>query len=54
MKAFELTAKVNQNRLLQIEVPEDISPGKVRLLVLIPDEDIQTLEDGDPVKGIEV
>ena len=74
MKAFEITAQVDQNRLLQIEVPEGISPGKVRLIVLVPeeddageawmngisrewnaelsneDEDIYTLEDGDPIK----
>ncbi len=74
MKAFEITAQVDQNRLLQIEVPESISPGKVRLIVLVPeeddageawmngisrewrtelsnaDEDIYTLEDGDPIK----
>ncbi len=74
MKAFEITAQVDKNRLLQIEVPEGISPGKVRLILLVPeeddageawmngisrewkaelsnaDEDIYTLEDGDPIK----
>lgn len=39
MKAFELTAAVDSKHLLRAEVPETVSPGKVRLILLVPDED---------------
>jgi hypothetical protein len=39
MKALELTANIDNKHQLQVEIPKDISPGKVKLILLIPEED---------------
>ncbi len=39
MKAIELLGRVDETRHLQVEIPETLSPGPVRIIVLIPEED---------------
>ena len=37
MKAFELVAEVDEQRRLQVMLPESTMPGRVRVLVLVPE-----------------
>jgi hypothetical protein len=39
MKAIELIGKVDDSHQLQVEIPETLPPGPVRIIVLIPEED---------------
>ena len=39
MKALELIGEVDETHRLQVQVPEALPPGLVRILVLIPEED---------------
>ena len=39
MKAIELIAKVDNHHRLYADVPESLPSGKVRVLVLIPDDE---------------
>lgn len=39
MKAIELIGDVDKQRRLSAEVPEDLPPGPVRVLVLVPEHD---------------
>ena len=39
MKAVELIGEVNDKHQLQAQVPETLPPGRVRIIVLIPEED---------------
>jgi hypothetical protein len=39
MKAVELIGEVDAQHRLHAQVPGDLSPGRVRLIVLIPEED---------------
>jgi hypothetical protein len=39
MKAVELIGKVDDKHQLHAQVPGDLPPGQVRLIVLIPEED---------------
>jgi hypothetical protein len=39
MKAIELIGDIDERHRLQAEVPEDLPPGPVRLIVLLPDPD---------------
>lgn len=39
MKALELVGAIDERHKLQVEVPADLAPGPVRLIVLIPEED---------------
>ena len=39
MKALELIGEVDATHRLQVQVPETLPPGLVRILVLIPEED---------------
>ena len=39
MKALELIGEVDATHRLQVQVPEALPPGLVRVLVLIPEED---------------
>jgi hypothetical protein len=39
MKAIELIAKVDEHHHLYADVPDSLPAGRVRVLVLIPDED---------------
>lgn len=39
MKAIELLGRVDETRHLQVEIPETLPPGPVRIIVLIPEED---------------
>ena len=39
MKTVELIGDVDAERRLSAEVPEDVPPGPVRLLLLVPEED---------------
>jgi hypothetical protein len=39
MRAFELIGKVDEQHQLQVQVPETLPPGPVRVIVLIPEED---------------
>ena len=37
MKAFELVAEVDEQHCLQITLPQSVVPGKVRVLILVPE-----------------
>lgn len=39
MKAIELTGDIDDQHRLRAAVPNNLPPGKVRLIVLLPDED---------------
>ena len=39
MKAIELVGDIDDQHRLQAQVPKDVPPGQVRLIVLLPDED---------------
>ena len=39
MKAIELVGDIDDQHRLQAQVPKDVPPGQVRLVVLLPDED---------------
>ena len=39
MKAVELIGEVDDQHRLHAQVPGDLSPGRVRLIILIPEED---------------
>lgn len=39
MKAIELVGDIDERHRLKAEVPEDLPPGRVRLIVLLPDQD---------------
>lgn len=39
MRAVELIGKVDERHRLQVQVPETLPPGPVRIIVLIPEED---------------
>jgi hypothetical protein len=39
MKALELVGDIDEGHRLQAEVPENLPPGPVRLLILLPEED---------------
>ena len=39
MRAIELVGDVDAKHCLKAQVPEDLPPGPVRLLVLLPEED---------------
>ena len=39
MKAVELIGTVDEKHQLQIEIPETLPPGPVRVIVLFPEED---------------
>jgi hypothetical protein len=39
MKAVELIGEVNDKHQLQAQVPETLPPGRVRIIILIPEED---------------
>jgi len=39
MKAIELIGDIDEQHRLQARVPEELPPGPVRLIVLLPDED---------------
>ncbi|NIR52444.1 hypothetical protein GWO43_27840 [candidate division KSB1 bacterium] len=39
MKAIELFADVDKNHRLEAEIPKEIPPGKVKLILLFPEED---------------
>jgi hypothetical protein len=39
MKAIELVGEIDEQHRLQGQVPNDVPPGQVRLIVLLPDED---------------
>ena len=39
MKAIKLTGAIDDQHHLQAEVPAELPPGPVRLIVLLPDED---------------
>lgn len=39
MKAIELVGDIDDRHRLQAEVPADLPPGPVRLIVLLPEED---------------
>jgi len=45
MKAIELVGEIDERHGLRAEVPEDLPPGPVRLIVLLPEQDIAG-EDG--------
>ena len=49
MKALELIGEVDETHRLQVQVPEALPPGPVRILVLIPEEDDA---DGGWLQGI--
>jgi len=37
MKAFDLVAEVDEQRRLQMTLPQSVMPGRVRVLVLVPE-----------------
>jgi hypothetical protein len=39
MKAVEIMGQIDDNHHLQARVPPNLSPGPVRVIVLIPEED---------------
>jgi hypothetical protein len=39
MKAIELVGVIDERHRLHAEVPKELPPGQVRLIVLLPDED---------------
>lgn len=39
MKAIEITGKVDNQHSLRAQVPEDVPPGEVKLVLLLPDAD---------------
>lgn len=39
MKAIELVGDIDEQHRLQVQVPEELPVGPVRLIVLLPDED---------------
>jgi len=39
MKAIELVGDIDEEHRLQADVPAEVPPGPVRLIVLLPDED---------------
>lgn len=39
MRAVELIGKVDERHRLQVQVPETLPPGPVRIIVLVPEED---------------
>jgi hypothetical protein len=39
VKAFELVAEVDEKRRLQMTLPPSVMPGRVRVLVLVPEAD---------------
>jgi hypothetical protein len=39
MRAIEWTGDIDDHHRLQAHVPEELPPGPVRLIVLLPDED---------------
>lgn len=39
MKAIEMFGEIDEEHRLQVSVPEELPPGPVRLIVLLPDED---------------
>jgi hypothetical protein len=39
MKAIELLGDIDEQHRLRAEVPKDLPPGQVRLIVLLPEED---------------
>jgi hypothetical protein len=39
MKAIELVGDIDEHHRLRVEVPADLPAGRVRLIVLLPDED---------------
>jgi hypothetical protein len=39
MKAIELAGNIDDRHRLEVQVPENLPPGPVRLIVLIPEED---------------
>ncbi len=39
MRAIELIGDVDKQRHLRAELPEDLPPGPVRVLVLLPEQD---------------
>ena len=41
MKAIELIGDIDESHKLHAEVPEDLPPGPVRLIVLLPEQDVQ-------------
>ena len=44
MRAIELIGDIDEGHRLRAQVPEELPPGPVRLIVLLPDED----EAGNP------
>ena len=48
MKVLELIGEVDATHQLQVQVPEALPPGLVRILVLIPEDDA----GGDWMQGI--
>jgi hypothetical protein len=44
MKAIELIATVDEQHRLSAEVPADVKPGKVKILVALPTD--EEVEDG--------
>jgi hypothetical protein len=39
MKALEVTAEIDSQHCLKGAVPPDLRPGRVRVIILVPDED---------------
>ena len=39
MKALEVTAEIDSQHRLQAAVPADLRPGRVRVIILVPEED---------------
>ena len=39
MKALEVTAEIDSHHRLQGAVPLDVRPGRVRVIILVPEED---------------
>jgi hypothetical protein len=40
MKALELLGDVDEQHRLQVQVPSEVPPGPIRLIVLLPEEDV--------------
>ncbi len=39
MKAIELVGEIDEQHRLRAQVPEELPAGRVRLIILLPDED---------------
>lgn len=52
MKTLTITGQVDQKGQLHADVPADLPPGYVQLLLLVPDEEDESESGDDWIRGI--